>query len=96
MRQNRLDEAVIMSTNNLCFGEKIRKNEYPCKSQFYYIKVGCKGVFITRSCVRDGLVLPSCTRTFSFHDSIRANKIIYYKRLNKLEHKRKTNYIISR
>ena len=23
---------------------------YPCKPQFYYIKVGCKGVYIIRTC----------------------------------------------
>ena len=28
---------------------------YPCKPQFYYIKVGCKGVFITRTCFHDVL-----------------------------------------
>ena len=37
----------------LCFRAKIRKNVYPCKPQFYYIKVGCKGVFITRTCYHD-------------------------------------------
>ena len=31
-----------MSTHNLCFRAKIRKKVYPCKPQFYYIKVGCK------------------------------------------------------
>ena len=41
------------STHNLCFGAKIRKKVYPCKPQFYYIKVGCKGVFVTRTCFRD-------------------------------------------
>ena len=36
--------TVLTSTHNLCFRAKIReKNEYPCKPQFYYIKVGCKG-----------------------------------------------------
>ena len=25
----------------------------PCKPQFYYIKVTCKGVFVTRTCFRD-------------------------------------------
>ena len=35
------------------FGAKIRKNVYPCKPQFYYIKVGCKGVCVTRTCFRD-------------------------------------------
>ena len=32
---------------------KIRKNVYPCTPQFYYIKVGCKGVFLSRTCFRD-------------------------------------------
>ena len=44
-----------MSTHNLCFRAKIRKNVYSCKSQFYYIKVGCKGVYITGTCYADVL-----------------------------------------
>ena len=44
-----------MSTHNLCFRAKIRKNVYPCTPQFYYIKVGCKGVYITRTCYPDAL-----------------------------------------
>ena len=43
-----------MSTHNLCFGAKIRKNVYLCKPQFFYIKGGCKGVYITRTCLHDG------------------------------------------
>ena len=35
------------------FWSKIRKNVYPCKPHFYFIKVGCKGVFVTRTCFRD-------------------------------------------
>ena len=42
-----------MSTHNLCFVAKIRNYVYPYKRQFYYIKVGCKGVFITRTCFHD-------------------------------------------
>ena len=42
-RRNRLSEAVLTSTHNLCFRAKIRKNVYPDKLQFYYTKVGCKG-----------------------------------------------------
>ena len=30
-----------------------RKKVYSCKPQFYYIKMGCKGVFVTRTCFRD-------------------------------------------
>ena len=44
-----------MSTHNQCFRAKIRKNVYPGKPQFYYLKVGCKGVFVTRTCFHDVL-----------------------------------------
>ena len=46
-----------MSTHNLCFEAKIRKKVYPCKPQFYYIKVGCNGVFVTQTCFRDEKLL---------------------------------------
>ena len=37
--------------------EQIYENNlYPCKPQFYYIKVGCKGVYITQICMHDGLM----------------------------------------
>ena len=42
-----------MSTHNLCFGAKIRKIGNPCIPQFYYIKVGFKGVYFTRICFPD-------------------------------------------
>ena len=45
--------TASLSTHNRCFRAKIRKNEYPCKPQFSYIKVGCKGVYITRTCWHD-------------------------------------------
>ena len=48
-----LFEAVLTSTHNLCFKVKIRKNVYPCKPQVYYIKVGCKGLFVTRTCFHE-------------------------------------------
>ena len=47
------NEAVLLSTHNLRFRAKIRKNVYPCKPHFYYIKVGCEGVYITRTCYHD-------------------------------------------
>ena len=37
------NEAVLTSTHNLCFRAKVRKSVYPCKPQFYYVKLGCKG-----------------------------------------------------
>ena len=42
-----------MSTHNQCFRAKIRNNVYPGKPQFYCIKVGCNGVFVTRTCFHD-------------------------------------------
>ena len=33
--------------------QKYENNVYPCKPQFHYIKVGCKGVYITRTCYPD-------------------------------------------
>ena len=35
------------------FWSKHKKNEYPCQPQFYYIKVGCNGIYITRTCYPD-------------------------------------------
>ena len=46
--------------------EQNKKNVYPCKPQFYYIKVGCKGVFVTRTCFRDGYLLDAGT----FHSEL--------------------------
>ena len=55
-RKNRLSEAVLTSTHNLCFKAKIRKNENPVNPSFtIYIKVGCKWVFVTRNCFHDGI-----------------------------------------
>ena len=54
-RYNRLGETDLTSTHNLCLRAKIRKNEYPCKPQFYYVKVGLKGVKIARTCYHDEL-----------------------------------------
>ena len=49
-----LTESVLRSTHNLCFRAKIRKNVFAGKPPFYYIKVGCKGVYITGTCYPDG------------------------------------------
>ena len=39
----RLAEAVLTSTHNVCFGSNIRKKEYLCKPQFFYIN--CMDMF---------------------------------------------------
>ena len=41
-----LVEAVLTSTHNLFLSRNKKNNVYPCKPQFYYIKVGFKGVKI--------------------------------------------------
>ena len=45
-RWNCLREMVVMSTHNLFLNINKKNNVYPCKPQFYYIKVGFKGVKI--------------------------------------------------
>ena len=40
-------QSMFLRRNN-------KNNVYPCKSQFYYIKVGFKGVKIIKVCFRDG------------------------------------------
>ena len=60
-----------MSTHNQCFRAKIRKNVCPGKPQFYYINVGCKGVFVTRTCFHDEKVVQlepkSCPRNLEHY-----------------------------
>ena len=45
-----LIKAIKTSTHDLLFRAKIRKNVYHCKPRFYYLIVGCKGVYIVRTC----------------------------------------------
>ena len=52
-----LSEAVLTSNHNLCFGSKIRKIGILLISQFYYIKLGFKWVYITRTRFLDALHL---------------------------------------
>ena len=61
------------SAHDLCFGLK-KYIVYPCIPQFYYIEVGFKGVYISRTCFPDiDIVLRQnhCTirinRTFNFN-----------------------------
>ena len=46
-------EAVLMSTNNVCFGSKIRKLGKPLQTRVLLYKSGVKGVFIARTCCPD-------------------------------------------
>ena len=39
----------------------MKNNVYPCKPQFYYIKVGFKGVKIIQACFRDGCCMGLCS-----------------------------------
>ena len=42
-----------MSTHYVFFSRNKENNVYPCKPQFFYIKVGLKGVKIIQVCFRD-------------------------------------------
>ena len=50
---NRLAEAVLTSTTIYVLSRNKKNNVYPCKPQFYYIKVGFKGVKIIYVYFRD-------------------------------------------
>ena len=49
---NEYPQSMFLSRNK-------KDNIYTCKPQFYYIKVGFKGVKIIRACFRDGVKLVS-------------------------------------
>ena len=51
---NKYPQSIFLSRNK-------KNNVYPCKPQFYYIKVGFKGVKITQACFRDGKFSSACT-----------------------------------
>ena len=56
--QMKIDRGYTLepSTHDLCFRAKIRKIIYtPVNPSFFYIKVGCNGVFVPRTCFRDYL-----------------------------------------
>ena len=53
-RKDLLGEAVLTSTHNECFGSKRRKICIPLQIPFFFcIKVGFKGVYISRTCFPD-------------------------------------------
>ena len=43
----------------------MKNNVYPCKPQFYYIKVGFKGVNIIKVCFRDGIIRASTFHSYA-------------------------------
>ena len=48
-------EPVLTSTHNLMFGAKIREIGIPLQTPVFYIKVGFKGVYMSRTCFPDGV-----------------------------------------
>ena len=56
--------------DNLCFGAKIIG---PCKPQFFYIKMGFKGVYISGTCFHD-VMIKSKTEFILFGSRQQLNK----------------------
>ena len=52
-RKNRLAEAVLTSTHNLCFGAKIRKIGIALHNPVLLYKMGFKEVLIAWTCFPD-------------------------------------------
>ena len=61
---NEYSQSMILSRNK-------KNNVYPCKPQFYYIKVGFKGVKIILVCFRDELMTIYNIFFFFFQDTSR-------------------------
>ena len=51
-----------------------KKNEYPCKPQLFYIKMGCKGVYISRICYPDVLSKASLGLTWCLNPEDRFSR----------------------
>ena len=49
-----LESPRSMFSRSMFSSRNKKNNVYPCKPQFYYIKVGFKGVQIISACFRDG------------------------------------------
>ena len=63
-------QSMFLSGNN-------KNNVYPCKPQFYYIKVGFKGFKIINVCFRDGFqfcLLPSRVIHFRLYSEEERNR----------------------
>ena len=54
-------------TQSIFWSKNKEKKVYPCKPQFYYIKVGCKEVFVTRTCFRDVTMFVILWNRLIFH-----------------------------
>ena len=54
--------------------QKLEKKVYPCGPHFYYIKVGCKRVYITRTCFHDEIntsAYATCMKPDQMSQSVR-------------------------
>ena len=64
---NEYPQSMFLSRNK-------KNNVYPCKPQFYYIKVGFKGVRIIYVCIRDGVL--SCLMLYCYHQWVLSRVVI--------------------
>ena len=71
-------EAVLTFTHDLCFRAKLRKNVYHCKPQFYYIKVGYKGVYITLTCNHNARKTKRCVMMFFQENAVGVSRHLRY------------------
>ena len=75
------------------FRAKIIKNEYPCKPQFYFIKVGCEGVKITQVCYHNAKNVLITRENFAAMKKIQVKRsnqrVIWPKDANRMENSKK-------
>ena len=75
-----LGEAVLTSKHTLCFGAKLRKVGIPLYTPVFFIKVGFRGVFITRTCFPDGLFIKSRVSPVNVHSKMAFGVVLTVKR----------------
>ena len=51
-----------------------KKNVYPCKPQFYYVKVGCKEVYITWTFYHDVYLM--CVKPISISVNVAESQLL--------------------
>ena len=61
---------------SMFLGRNKKNNVYPCKPQFYYIKVGFKGVNIIYACFRDALTEQHLIKYYIAHSDSPQNSLV--------------------
>ena len=71
-----------------------RKNIYPCKPQFYYIEVGCKGVYFTQTCNHDANKMACAFSKATYHPLYSDQSLLMHVRTVRSNHMGRLSTVI--